>query len=194
PLSFPLNCRLARNAQGIITHSEWARAKFSNIAPGVPVRQIPHLVRVPQNNSRNNATGRIELASFGLITPAKGIEQTLRALSVLRNEFDFHYTLVGMENSYFDVREIIASYDLADRVSITGRVTLEEFDRRIAETDIALNLRERTVGEASGSLCRIMAAGVASVVADVGWFAELPDSAVVKISVDEHADALLLAY
>src|SRR5205085_9309101 len=73
-------------------------------------------------------------------------------------------------------------------------VALAELGRRIAETDIALNLRERTVGETSGSLCRIMAAGVAAVVSDVGWFGELPDDAVVKIDVGEHADELLRAY
>src|SRR5205085_7828141 len=73
-------------------------------------------------------------------------------------------------------------------------VALAELGRRIAETDIALNLRERTVGETSGSLCRVMAAGVAAVVSDVGWFGELPDNALVKIDAGEHADELLRAY
>ncbi|HYP54656.1 MAG TPA: methyltransferase domain-containing protein, partial [Pyrinomonadaceae bacterium] len=54
--------------------------------------------------------------------------------------------------------------------------------------------RERTVGETSASLCRIMAAGVAAVVSNVGWFSELPDAAVVKVDMDECADALLGAY
>jgi 2-polyprenyl-3-methyl-5-hydroxy-6-metoxy-1,4-benzoquinol methylase len=83
---------------------------------------------------------------------------------------------------------------MEDRVTITGYVTLEEFERRIAATDIALNLRERTVGETSASLCRIMAAGVPAIVFKVGSFSELPDDAVVKIEHDAHADALLEAY
>ena len=77
---------------------------------------------------------------------------------------------------------------------MTGHVPLEEFERRIAETDVAINLRERTAGETSGSLCRIMAAGVAAVVSDVGWFGELPADAVVKVEPGAHADALLRAY
>jgi hypothetical protein len=73
-------------------------------------------------------------------------------------------------------------------------VRLDEFERRIAATDIALNLRERTVGETSASLCRIMAAGVPAIVFNVGAFSELPGDAVVKIDHDGHADALLVAY
>jgi SAM-dependent methyltransferase len=57
-----------------------------------------------------------------------------------------------------------------------------------------VNLRARSSGEASGSLCRIMAAGVAAVVSNVGWFAELPDAAVVKVDADETMDAQLEAF
>src|SRR5258705_4353673 len=83
---------------------------------------------------------------------------------------------------------------MEDRVTITGHVGMDEFERRIAATDIALNLRERTVGETSASLCRIMAAGVPAIVFNVGAFSELPANAVVKIDQDNNAAALLEAY
>src|SRR5437588_572359 len=41
PVEFPLNCRIANSAEGIIVHSEWSRARFAAIAPGVPVAHIP---------------------------------------------------------------------------------------------------------------------------------------------------------
>ena len=197
PLDFPLNCRLARASEGIIVHSEWSRARFEQIAPGVPLRRVSHHItpkaaagfeRAPR------ATGDpVRIASFGLITPDKGIERALRALSALRDTHDFRYALVGEPNDFFDVRALVRECGLEGRVEITGHVELEEFERRIAETDIALNLRERTAGETSGSLCRIMAAGVAAVVSDVGWFGELPSDAVVKIERGPHADAILRA-
>jgi 2-polyprenyl-3-methyl-5-hydroxy-6-metoxy-1,4-benzoquinol methylase/glycosyltransferase involved in cell wall biosynthesis len=197
PLSFPLNCRLAREAEGIITHSDWAKGRLQTIASGTPVRRVNMPVQtlddeVSLNKAADSRT--VSIASFGLITPGKGIEQVLRVLAQLRNEFDFRYTLVGADNPYFDVRALINEYGMADRVAITGHVSLAEFKRRIADTDIALNIRERTVGETSASLCRIMAAGVASIVADVGWYAELPDDSVIKIPLDQHSDALLEAF
>ncbi|HYH85217.1 MAG TPA: methyltransferase domain-containing protein [Pyrinomonadaceae bacterium] len=197
-VDFPLNCRLARASEGIIVHSEWSRARFEKTAPGVPVRRINHHItpRAAEGaaHAARDAQGPVRIASFGLITPDKGIERTLRTLARLRDRQDFRYALVGEPNNYFDVRALIREYGLEDRVEITGHVSLEEFERRINETDIALNLRERTVGETSGSLCRVMAAGVAAVVSDVGWFGELPDSAVVKIEPSAHADKLLRAY
>jgi 2-polyprenyl-3-methyl-5-hydroxy-6-metoxy-1,4-benzoquinol methylase/glycosyltransferase involved in cell wall biosynthesis len=198
PLDFPLNCRLARAAEGIIVHSEWSRARFEQVAPGVPVRRVNHHITPSAAEAlprgRRDARDTVNLASFGLITPDKGIERALRVLARLRHDYDFRYTLVGDPNSYFDVRALVRECGLEDRVEITGHVTLEEFERRIGETDVALNLRERTVGETSGSLCRIMAAGVCAIVSSVGWFGELPDDCVVKVEPGACADELLRAY
>ncbi len=198
PLDFPLNCRLARASEGIIVHSESSRARFAAIAPGVPLRRVSHHITPKAaagfERAKREENSPVRIASFGLITPDKGIERALRALALLRDTHDFRYALVGGPNDFFDVRALVRECGLEGRVEITGHVALEEFERRIAETDIALNLRERTAGETSGSLCRIMAAGVASVVSDVGWFGELPAGAVVKIEQGPHADALLRAY
>jgi glycosyltransferase involved in cell wall biosynthesis/SAM-dependent methyltransferase len=196
PTDFPLNCRLARAAEAIIVHSEWSRARFAGIAPAVPVGHINMPIKPPQARIESNdtAAGVVQIANFGLITPGKGIEQALRALSSLKADHKFHYTLVGGPNSFFDVRALVRELGMQDHVTITGHVSLKEFERRIAATDIALNLRERTVGETSASLCRIMAAGVPAIVFNVAAFSELPNDAVVKIDHDEHADALLEAY
>jgi glycosyltransferase involved in cell wall biosynthesis/SAM-dependent methyltransferase len=199
PLNFPLNCRIARSAEGIIVHSEWGRARFAQLVPGVPVAHInmpikPHLNSPPTANKGDWPAPTVQIANFGLITPGKGIEQALRALAALKADHNFHYTLVGEPNSFFDVRALIREYNMEDRVTITGHVGLDEFERRIAATDIALNLRERTVGETSASLCRIMAAGVPAIVFNVGAFAELPGDAVVRIDQDESATPVLEAY
>ncbi len=197
PLDFPLNCRIARRAEGIIVHSEWARARFAEIAPAVPVAHISMPVKQPPAHDtwqNLNEKAPVQIANFGLITPGKGIEKVLRALASLKADHNFHYTLVGEPNSFFDVRALVRQYDMEDRVTITGHVKLNEFERRITATDIALNLRDRTVGETSASLCRIMAAGVPAIVYDVGAFSELPNDAVIKIDHDAYADALLGAY
>lgn len=198
PTDFPLNCRLARAAEGIIVHSEWCRARFAAIAPAVPVAHINMPIKASEGGAKtaanSNGNGVVQIANFGLITPGKGIEQALRALSTLKADHNFHYTLVGEPNSFFDVRALVREYDMEDRVTVTGQVRLDDFERRIAATDIALNLRERTVGETSASLCRIMAAGVPAIVFNVGAFSELPGDAVVKIDHDRDGDALLLAY
>ncbi|MDX6443768.1 MAG: hypothetical protein QOH71_842 [Blastocatellia bacterium] len=200
PVDFPLNARIANSAEGIIVHSEWSRARFAAIAPNVPVARISMPVKFSDSTTNSTANlslsnaAEVKIASFGLITPGKGIEQSLRALAALKPNHRFRYSLVGETNHYFDVSELVRRYGLQDRVEITGHVNLAEFKRRIDETDIALNIRERTVGETSASLCRLMAAGVCSIVAQAGWYAELPNDSVVKVPLDSMADQLLRAY
>ncbi len=203
PLNFPLNCRAAGAAEGIIVHSQWSRVRFERLVPGVPLARIPMPVadilsdRAVKTRTAVKDNGQprvVSIAAFGLVTPDKGIELTLRALARLRDEYDFRFTLVGAENSYFDVRAIISDCGMSDRVKITGHLSLAEFERYISETDIAINLRQRTVGETSASLYRIMAASVPAIVSNVGAFAELPDDAVVKLDHNHYTEALLQAY
>ncbi len=201
PLAFPLNRRLAQTAEAIIVHSEWSRRRLEQIVPVTPITRINHHVTPDMiGRGRPASTGEaenavVQIASFGHATPEKGIERTCRVLAGLRREgYLFNYTLVGEPSTFFDVGELIRSYGLKDCVAVTGYVSIEQFKQRIAATDIAINLRESTVGETSGSLCRIMAAGVPAIVSNVGWFSELPDNAVVKIEMDECADAMLRAF
>lgn len=197
PLTFPLNARLARSSEGIIVHSEWSRDRFSRIAPAVPIERINHHItaRAAAATPRVKDNGRaVSIASFGLITPDKGIERALRALSKLKDDHNFHYKLIGPAGNFPGLAELVRSYGMEERVSVSGFVSLEEFEKLIGETDLAINLRERPVGATSGSLCRIMAAGVPAIVSNVGAFSELPDDAVVKVDHDEYAEPLLEAF
>jgi 2-polyprenyl-3-methyl-5-hydroxy-6-metoxy-1,4-benzoquinol methylase/glycosyltransferase involved in cell wall biosynthesis len=194
PTEFPLNCRLARAAEGIIVHSRWSESRFRELAPATPVWHVAMPVRNPLIQHEPVGNGEIRIANFGLITPGKGIEHGLRVLAQLKETHRFRYTLVGDPNPFFDVRELIRQYRMEDRVAITGHLPMAEFEEFIGRTDIALNIRERTVGETSASLCRLLGAGVCSIVSNVGWYAELPANCVVKVPLESHIDALLSAY
>ena len=63
----------------------------------------------------------------------------------------------------------------------------------MAACDAIVSLRSPTMGETSGSAIRALSLGKPLVVSDVGWFAELPGDAVVKVPVDEHEEDTLLA-
>lgn len=195
PLQFPLNERIVGSAEGVIVHSQWVLNRLQHVG-GVPAVHIPLLVTFDEDGESTSAqrNDEVRIASFGLITPGKGIELALRALSRLRDSHRFRYTLVGESNLYYDVHRLIRDHKLTDLVEVSGHVRLEQFKQHMRETDIALNLRERTVGETSASLCRLLGAGVCSVVADVGWYGELPADCVVKVPLDSRTDSLLLAY
>jgi len=92
PIDFPLNRRIANSAEGIIVHSEWSRARFAAIAPNTPIARIAMPVKFSADVRPPAAPGaEVKIASFGLITPGKGIEQSLRALATLKDTHRFRY-------------------------------------------------------------------------------------------------------
>ncbi|HVG29366.1 MAG TPA: glycosyltransferase family 4 protein [Pyrinomonadaceae bacterium] len=192
PAEFPLNCRLLREADGVIVHSEWSRERLAQIAPATPCARINHHAVCGAMRGVEAVRGVVELASFGHVT-AESFGRVLDALAALREGHEFRFTLVGEHND-FDARELAAGRGLADRVEVTGRVALAEFKARLAAADVVVSLRERTVGETSGTVCRALAAGVPVVVSNVGWYAELPDDCVVKIDAGEAGGAQLRAH
>jgi glycosyltransferase involved in cell wall biosynthesis len=58
---------------------------------------------------------------------------------------------------------------------------------------VLVNLRYPTMGETSGSVIRALALGKALLVSDVGWFAELPGDAVLRVPVDDYEVATIAA-
>src|SRR4029450_1139857 len=100
---------------------------LAQVAPGIPTARISMPVKAGLRRAwvKEDAVPRpISLASFGLITPDKGLNEILQALSGLKDQFDFHYTLVGEENPYWDVRDVIIRHGMTERVPITGYVSL----------------------------------------------------------------------
>ena len=81
------------------------------------------------------------------------------------------------------------------RASSTARTTSPEDElwSLMAACDAIVSLRSPTMGETSGSAIRALSLGKPLVVSDVGWFAELPDDAVLKVPVDEHEEDTLAA-
>jgi glycosyltransferase involved in cell wall biosynthesis len=64
----------------------------------------------------------------------------------------------------------------------------------MAACDAIVSLRSPTMGETSGSAIRALSLGKPLVVSDVGWFAELPGGAAIRVPVDEHeVDSLAAA-
>jgi glycosyltransferase involved in cell wall biosynthesis/SAM-dependent methyltransferase len=197
-LAFPLNRRILADAQGFIVHSDWARRYLERLRPDVPIAHVDQLAGRLAAGARARPQARpgrpIRIGTFGQVTEHKGIAKTLRVLGSLPDRLDYRYVIAGSVSEFYDVAAIVRGAGLDARVIVTGHLPIEEFDRRIDETDIAINLREGTIGETSASLCRILAAGVPTIVTNAGWYADLPDDCVVKVDADDTSETVLRAF
>src|SRR5437762_1535146 len=76
------------------------------------------------------------------------------------------------------VRERIRSYGIENLVRLRGHVSDAELDAALDAADLALNLRNPTMGEASLSQLQIWDHALPSLVTRLGWYAALPKEAV----------------
>jgi glycosyltransferase involved in cell wall biosynthesis len=126
-------------------------------------------------------TGR-RIVSLGYTDEVKGVSLLTRALAeLLRNHPDATLTFVGTVSPEDAARWSAAARELGIERSLrfTGFVSDERYWEELAQADLAVQLR--TNGEGSAVVMDCLAAGVPTVVTDMGWSAELPAGSVVPV-------------
>jgi glycosyltransferase involved in cell wall biosynthesis len=134
-----------------------------------------------------DVAGEPLIGCFGFLNMNKRIPQLLEAFaSFRRGRPGARLLLVGAAGERFDVGRRLERLGLSEGVELLDYVPEERMWSLMAACDVLVNLRYPTMGETSGSVIRALTLGKPLVVSDVGWFAELPDDAVLKVPVDEH--------
>jgi glycosyltransferase involved in cell wall biosynthesis len=100
--------------------------------------------------------------------------------------------LVGEDMMNLD--RMIRDLGLTQSVIQTGYVSHSQAQQYLDISDFCINLRYPTAGETSRSVLQIMASQKPVIISDVGWFAELPDDACLKVDVNEYEEETLLQY
>jgi glycosyltransferase involved in cell wall biosynthesis len=132
------------------------------------------------------------VASFGIVDQAKQPQLLLRAAALI----DAELMLVGPVSEVLraELTELAGTLGIADRVTIAGQVSRPEYLGCLGRADIAVQLRACFYGESSAAVGECLAAGLPTIVSDLGWMAELPESCVRRIhprsSEAELADAV----
>ena len=184
-------------AEGVISHSARHAAEIAAGWLG-PVRHL-HLPCYPDvlaAGARNaqlavepRPDGRLRMLVVGHVNPNKRIDQLLELLGDdpwLAERL--HLDVVGSQAYEAYVRELVARAEaLSDRVSVVfhGVVGNDVLEQRLAEADIYVNLRHPTMESASASLMEQLAYGKPVLAFDTGFFAELPDDALVRVGVED---------
>ena len=133
--------------------------------------------------------GRPLVSSFGFVSPAKRSEVVLAAMSGVPGA---DLALVGHSGAEFldALRTEAIRQGMGDRVTVTGRITDGEYREWLLRTTVAVQLRLFSNGESSASVAETLAAGVPTVVSDIGTFSEYPDDVVVKVPRDISTERL----
>ena len=188
PERFPLSGVVLDRAQSLVVHSEYVGGRARAAGYGGRISHVPHPAwPMGEVVPATDVSGDPLIGCFGFLNVNKRIPELLEAFASLRRERPgARLLLVGGAGARFDVQRRLERLGLTDGVERMDYVPEDRMWSLMAACDVLVNLRHPTMGETSGSVIRALSLSKALVVSDVGWFAELPDDAVLKVPVDEH--------
>jgi glycosyltransferase involved in cell wall biosynthesis len=188
PERFPLSGVVLDRAQGLVVHSNYVGERARAAGYGGRLWHVPHPAwPMSEVVPAGDVSGEPLIGCFGYLNMNKRIPELLEAFAALRRERPgARLLLVGAAGERFDVQRRLERLGLTEGVERMDYVPEDRMWSLMAACDVLVNLRYPTMGETSGSVIRGLSLGKALVVSDVGWFAELPDDAVLKVPVDEH--------
>jgi glycosyltransferase involved in cell wall biosynthesis len=188
PEDYPLAGEILRDATGLIVHSHYVEERARATGYDRPIVRIPHPAWPIPDGAAAQIEGAPLFGCFGHLNETKRIEELVHAFARVRERHPgARLLLVGS----LAVR--LGRLELPDGVEHRDYVPEDELWSLMGACDAIVSLRSPTMGETSGSAIRALSLGKPLVVSDVGWFAELPDEAVIKVPVDEREEDTLAA-
>lgn len=180
-------------AISVLTHTPVARDAVRVALPDLPVylQGLPFCPGPRPADLPRSRIGGLRLVQFGYTGPNRRLQNVLEALSAVRDDVPFHLDVMGRlwDPSY--IRDRINALGLSQHVTLHGFVPEPKLDAYLAAAHLVFNLRNPTMGEASGSQMRIWNAGAAAVVTDQGWYADLAAGTAFKIDAVREVPALI---
>lgn len=172
---------IANNQLGVIAHSNYALGGIKKNTPKNEDKTFNKLslpVNVPVTTyGSHNKTATIGVA--GIISPTKGlsiIEDIASSDEFMQYQFKlFGYGFATNETELIGLRSL-------PNVEIITDVSDLEFNTLLGQVDVLLNYRPIYNGESSYVTVEGMRNGAVVMVRDIGWFSELPDDSVIKIT------------
>jgi glycosyltransferase involved in cell wall biosynthesis len=191
---------IAPNADRLLVSSEAARrlaetdigpeaGRRLGVLPFAMALDDDELAAVAAARHRHRHDDRLLVASFGIVDPVKLPHLLVSAVAALAERIDSELLLVGpVSDALADqLRTHASELGIGDRFRVTGHVLRPAYLELLGRTTVAVQLRAGFAGEASAAVGDCLAAGVPTIVSNVGWMAELPDDTVVKLDTAPEA-------
>ncbi|MGD1090976.1 MAG: glycosyltransferase family 4 protein [Bryobacteraceae bacterium] len=200
-IDFPMFEDVVRGSYGVITHSNFLAEEVRRVFDG-PVCKIPlacELPRAARNGSKQELgipADRLLIVTVGHVNPNKRVHSVLAALATLGEmRKKIIYAVLGpYPNEYHKrLQELVRTGRLNESVRFLGYVPDDVLHAYIQQADLCVNLRFPAFEGASGSIVEELWYGKPVIVTDTGFYSELPDDAVWKITPDREAQDLPIA-
>lgn len=175
----PLTEAAVENALAVAVHSE---AAMATIPADIPAALLPLCVGAPlpdlEPTKDRKPSDIYRLTMFGFLGPNRRLPLLLRALATFGGRQRFRLDVYGTMEGAEKMEQLICRLGLSDTVTLHGFVQPSVLDQALRKTDLVVNLRDPSMGEASGSQLHLWQYGLPSLVTRKTWYATLPEDTV----------------
>ncbi len=176
----------------VILHSKFAKSLAESFFPqGFPadVRTISLPIRIPPlykeagmlRKKLNLPQNCFLIASLGMVSPLKKVNLLIEAFRILKQKYPAREIALVFGGDLLPGFEPDIDPSIQNRVFLTGYLNEQEYWGLIRDSDLVVQLREKTRGESSGTIQDIMAIGRPMILNDHGSFRDYPSSCTYKV-------------
>lgn len=182
---FPMIEYVLERATAAIVHSRtlFERIKNTNSIP-VLYSALPLAANVIEATNRSPVRSQfgspLRVVVFGHLAPNRGLPSILTAIAESPHRNKISLTVGGEIQRRPDIEAQIRDLQIKDQVKITGFLEESALFDLLAASDVAVNLRNPTMGEASHSQLYLWAFRLPTLVSNTGWYAEQAEDVAVK--------------
>lgn len=178
---FPLTPLVLENSIGAIVHSLEPMNALREQGYG-PLLHLPFPYAAPPARTRMaSSEPPFHIAVCGYIGTNRRLESIIRALSALPERGKFRLEVYGPLVEESAIHNLAKSAGVFDLVRFHGLTPPAKLDEALESIDLAFNLRNPTMGEASMSQLQLWSHSIPTFITPLGWYATLPEDAVVHI-------------
>lgn len=180
---FPMTEWAAARCAGALAHADFYVERLVRSCPGPVSRARMPVAPRDLPKVRQRAAGRVRMLTVGVMNPNKCVDLAIRALgrdAALRDEIDYRLAGPIADEERARLTAIAAKVGY-ERLQILGAVEDAALDREIATADIICCLRKPVLEGSSGSAIEGLLSGRPVIVANAGFYGELPDDLVRKV-------------
>jgi glycosyltransferase involved in cell wall biosynthesis len=187
----PLTGGVTENALAVIVHSAAAHLSLSE---ETPVACLPLGVGAPP--ARQEARRRSDPSSaevyrisvFGFLGPNRRLPALLRVLSNFAQRDRFRLDIYGTIEGEEKIHQLVARLGLNDLVTLHGFVPEDQLDAALRVTDLVVNMRYPSMGEASASQLHLWQYALPALVTRTAWYETLPENTVAFVRPEQEAE------
>jgi glycosyltransferase involved in cell wall biosynthesis len=177
------------NALAVVAHSEAGCDKLAENA-SLPVAYLPLCVCGPMprlNLGQHKDTSEpYRIIIFGFLGRNRRVDAFLSIFADFPQRSRFRLDVYGTSQTEEMTQNLICELGLSESVKVHGFVPEDTLQAALRQSDLAVNLRYPTMGEASGSQLVIWQYGLPSLVTRIAWYATLPEETVSFIRFDHE--------